>query len=143
VPTRWLSGRCMTCGPQVVPRTRALASPYPAKPGGWTAAFGQERAGQLRVVPDIGRTSPPPPRWRLARTVWHGSFYTGFLFIFGACYLSGFFGGHGLGSWWWTRLVFGSLAVLGGIAYLWSTLRLHRYQRRLADSATGDANPRL
>jgi hypothetical protein len=55
----------------------------------------------------------------------------------------GLLGRPRLGSWWWTRLVLGSLAVLGGVAYLWSTLRLHRYQRRLADPAMGDANPRL
>lgn len=111
--------------------------------GGCTPAFGQDRAGQLGVVPDLRRTPPLPPRWRLARTVGRGSVQAGLMFVFGVCWLSGFLGGHGLGSWWWTRLVFGSLAVLSGIAYLCSTLRLHRYQRRLADSVTGDANSRL
>jgi hypothetical protein len=121
---------------------KPVGAEVPARVPAAAAAFGQERAGQLRVVPGIRRTPPLPSRWRLARTVWRGSVQSGLMFIWAVCWLSGFLGGHGLGYWWWTRLVLGSLAVLGGIAYLWSALKLHRYQRRLGDSATGDANPR-
>jgi hypothetical protein len=96
-------------------RIKPVGAEAPARVPAAAAAFGQERAGQLRVVPGVRRTPPLPPRWRLARTVWRGSVQSGLMFIWVVCWLSGFLGGHGLGHWWWTRLVLGSHELLRGV----------------------------
>jgi hypothetical protein len=115
--------------------------PRRAWPGGCPAVFGPEHTGQLGVMSDMGPASPQQPRRRKAPTLWQSSWGAVSSLGFGVVTLGNFFS-PGRGP-WWLHLVFGSLFVLFGLANLRNALKILRNRRRLADSATADANRRL
>ena len=100
--------------------------------------FRPERLGQLGVVPDVQRAPSRQPWWQTSRTVWQGFVQAGSFLALGTLQLLVPFP-HGPGG---LHLASGLGFVLLGLACLLSTIALRRYRRRLADSATRDANPR-
>jgi hypothetical protein len=101
--------------------------------------FGPERTGQVGAVPGVRRIPPKQPRPRKASTVWQSSWAAFSSLVLGAFTLADFFG-SGRNP-WWLHLVVGLFFVLVGLANLQRALKLRRDRRRLADAATGDANP--
>ena len=72
--------------------------------------------------------------------MWQSSWAAFSSLVLGAFTLADFFG-SGRNP-WWLHLVVGLFFVLVGLANLQRALKLRRNRRRLADSATGDANRR-
>jgi hypothetical protein len=112
-------------------------------PGSYPAVFGPERTGQRVIVSNVTQTPPQQPWWRRGQkaSVWQSSWAAVSSLFLGSIELTNI-AGFTRGP-WWLHLTIGLFFVLLGLVNLRSALKLYRNRRRPADSATGDANPRL